>query len=99
MKWKLLKNGSIEFKQYKITSHAISRYKERVRDDVSELISDISGAGLFTEKKNSNNLVRSLIRRSENKGCHILRNKDALFIVKSDSNEVLTVITISLLFS
>ena len=99
MECKLLSNGAIEVKQYKITNHAIQRYRERVCDDISKLISDISCAGLFTEKKKSNNIVKSLIRRSKNKGCHIIRNKDALFIVKSDSNEVLTTITMSLLFS
>lgn len=96
---KILSGGDIRFKQYKITKHAISRYEERTGNRVDKMLSDIDGAGLLTEKKNGNNLIKSFIRRNSNKGQHALKNKGTIFIVKSSSNVILTTMTMQLIFS
>lgn len=75
--------GSIYYRNYQITGHAIERYIERIGGDAGNLISDLDSSGVFDVNRKGipRNSCLTVIK-CERDGGYALTNGKAIFMVK-----------------
>lgn len=88
-------SGSVYYRHYRITAHAIDRYIERIGGDVGNLIADLDGAGLFDiNRKGLSRKVCASAARCDREGGWALTNGKAIFFVKPSAHRQAIVTTI-----
>ena len=75
--------GGILFRHYRVSAHAVDRYRERIVDDIGQLIADLDGAYLF-EWHRAKDPSRWTLRRHEKKGGYLLANDGVVFLLTPD---------------
>lgn len=81
----VLKKGSILFRHYMISLHAVDRFVERCGKPAKEIVRMLHEAVLADSRK-SRPSIRRVINNVENEGGYVLFNRPAFFIIKPDDS-------------
>ncbi|HHA2247817.1 TPA: hypothetical protein ACOEHG_002698 [Enterobacter ludwigii] len=88
-------SGSVYYRHYRITTHAIERYIERIGGDAGNLIADLGSAGLFDiNRKGLSRKVCACVAKCGREGGWALTNGKAVFLVKPSVHRQAIVTTI-----
>lgn len=97
---KMVSSGDVYYRHYRITSHAIDRYIERIGGDLGNMITDLDNAWLFdTTSKRTARRICARIARHERKGGWALTNGRAIFIISPRSHQHVIVTTMRMIYT
>lgn len=97
---KIVSSGDVYYRHYRITSHAIDRYIERIGGDLGNMIADLDNAWLFdTTSKRLARRICACIARHERKGGWALTNGKAIFIISPRSHQHVIVTTLRMIYT
>lgn len=89
------RSGCVYYRHYRITTHALERYIERIGGDVGNLIIDLDNSGVLeVSNKRISGEIRSSLTRCESEGGWALTNNQAIFIVMPALNRHVIVTTL-----
>ncbi|EBU3913309.1 hypothetical protein CWK15_18135 [Salmonella enterica] len=87
-------------RHYRITSHAIDRYIERIGGDLGNMIADLDNAWLFdTASKRLARRICACIARHERKGGWAMTNGRAIFIIMPKAHQHVIVTTLRMIYT
>jgi hypothetical protein len=93
----LLNNGSIWFKHYVISSHAICRFIERTGLPIESIVPSLASGVIAILSEQKKMRIYQMIREAEEKGCYVLVFGYCYFVIcinpKGNYHVVKTVIT------
>ena len=85
--------GGFLFRHYRISAHAVDRYRERVTEDLQQMFEDLDGAYLF-ESSTISYPFSVTIAKHEQQGGYALLGGKAIFLIMPSSEGTHHVVTI-----
>lgn len=89
----MMPGGSIQFRHYTISLHAIDRFVERYEKPADEMIPMLHSAFLADEKRAKVKGIKRVIRVAESRGGYVLMSGCCYFIVLPDPDSGRHVVT------
>ncbi|EOF7793580.1 hypothetical protein ACFXTU_002339 [Salmonella enterica] len=87
--------GSVYYRHYRITRHAIDRYIERIGGDLGNMIADLENSWLFdVNKKGLKRSCCATAAKCERKGGYVLCNGRAMFLIRPAAHQHIILTTI-----
>ncbi|EAO0752046.1 hypothetical protein ACK85N_001158 [Salmonella enterica] len=88
-------SDSVYYRNYRLTSHSIERYIERVGGDLGNMIADLDSSWLFDARnKRAARKVSASVHKSEQSGGWALTNGNVVFIVMPENKRHVIVTTL-----
>ncbi|HAF8817903.1 TPA: hypothetical protein G5V04_003397 [Salmonella enterica] len=90
-------SGNAYHRHYRITSHAIDRYIERIGGDLGNMIADLDSCWLFNpHQKGLKRKMYASAARCEREGGYALFNGRVMFLVNPLSHQHIVLTTLSM---